>query len=159
MAMPSTKRSLPDVPEEPRPSTPDALRELEPDFWRAPSAHNTQPWVLSYRDSTAEICWDPACPLPAGDPTGRDLRLSMGAFTETCLIVCADAGLAVGFRPDFDEPARRIGYLIPAGEPYRTEFTTQDVRNRTCGRGAYHPGRLDGQLIEDLTAVAADGEV
>jgi hypothetical protein len=58
--------------------TAGALRALEPDFWRAPSAHNTQPWVLRYHDTSAEIGWDPACTLPAGDPTGRDLRLSLG---------------------------------------------------------------------------------
>lgn len=31
------------------------LRELEPYFWRAPSAHNTQPWELRYRDNGVEV--------------------------------------------------------------------------------------------------------
>jgi hypothetical protein len=112
----------------------DRLTELEPDFWRAPSAHNTQPWVLRYHDSSVEIGWDPAYALAASDPTGRDLRLSLGAFAETCLIVCANAGLAVGFRPDLTEPARRIGHLVAATQPYATPFTTEDVRRRTSGR-------------------------
>ena len=137
----------------------DALRELEPDFWRAPSAHNTQPWVLRYRDTAAEITWDPACTLPAGDPTGRDLRLSLGAFAETCLIVCADAGLAVSFRPAFDESARRIGYLVPATVPYTTSFTTYDVRRRMSGRVTYQPGRLDHQIVPRLNQLAGDGQV
>jgi hypothetical protein len=138
---------------------PDALRDLEPDFWRAPSAHNTQPWVLRYSDSGAEIGWDPAYTLPAGDLTGRDLRLSLGAFAETCLIVCADAGLAVDFRPGFDESARRIGWLVPAAVPYVTSFTTQDVRRRMSGRVSYKPGRLDDQIIAQLNQLAGDGQV
>lgn len=135
------------------------VRELEPDLWRAPSAHNTQPWVLRYADSSVEIGWDPACALPAGDPTGRDLRLGLGAFVETCLIVCADAGLAVDFRADLCEPDRRIGALVAAPEPYATAFTTADVRRRGSGRGTYRPGRLDDGLLAELDEVAGDGEV
>ncbi|MFI6503258.1 hypothetical protein [Nonomuraea typhae] len=78
------------------------LRELEPDFWRAPSAHNTQPWTLTYTRDGAVVGWDPARALPVSDPTGRDLRLGLGAFVETCLIVAADAGLALAYHPDPD---------------------------------------------------------
>src|SRR5215470_8587014 len=53
-ATPSTKRNSPDARPVPT-MIPDELRELEPDFWRAPSAHNTQPWVLRYGDTAAEI--------------------------------------------------------------------------------------------------------
>jgi hypothetical protein len=149
------------------------LRGLEADFWRAPSAHNTQPWVLRYpedhtdgrhgdhTDGPVEIGWDPARTLPAGDPTGRDLRLSLGAFTETCLIVCADAGLTVGFRPDHSEADRRIGHLVPADAPYATPFTTADVHRRASNRAGYRPGRLDAVLAAELADLAAEagGEV
>ncbi|PZS32745.1 MAG: nitroreductase [Pseudonocardiales bacterium] len=137
----------------------DVLRQLEPDFWRAPSAHNTQPWVLRYQETTVEIGWDPACALPAGDPTGRDLRLSLGAFTETCLIVCADAGLAVTFHPDFSEPDRRIGHLVSAATSYVTPFTTDDVRRRMSARVAYQPGRLDDEVVGQLDELAGAGEL
>jgi len=135
------------------------LRELEPDFWRAPSAHNTQPWVLRYHDGDVEIGWDPACALPISDPTGRDLRLGLGAFVETCLIVCADAGLPVEFRPDYTEPALRIGHLVAAAMPYATPFTTEDVRLRRSGRVPYRPGRLDDKVVAQLDEPAGDGQV
>jgi hypothetical protein len=135
----------------------DRVRALEPDFWRAPSAHNTQPWVLRYHDGGVEIGWDPDCALPVSDPTGRDLRLGLGAFAETCLIVCADAGLSVGFRPDLAESARRIGHLVAAPTPYATPFTTEDVRSRTSARVPYHPGRLDEQVLAELEEPAGDG--
>ncbi|GAA2460225.1 nitroreductase family protein [Actinomadura vinacea] len=135
---------------------PDALRELEPDFWRAPSAHNTQPWLLRYLDDAVEIGWDPARTLPVGDPSGRDLRLALGAFTETCLIVCADAGLRVDFRQAHSEADRRAGYLAGAEGLYTTPFTTQDVRDRRTGRGAYEPGHLDEAVLGRLENLAAD---
>jgi hypothetical protein len=135
----------------------ERLRELEPDFWRAPSAHNTQPWVLHHHDFGVEIGWDPVGALPVGDPTGRDLRLSLGAFTETCLIVCADADMAVDFRPDFDEATRRVGYLVAADQPYATAFTTDDVRRRTSGRVPHQAGRLDDKLLAQLDEITGDG--
>ncbi|MEV1172586.1 hypothetical protein [Nonomuraea sp. NPDC049784] len=129
----------------------DQLRRLEPDFWRAPSAHNTQPWTLTYTGGEAEIGWDPSRALPVSDPTGRDLRLSLGAFIECCLIVCADAGLSVGFRPD--PGPRRVGVLHAAAERYATPFTTADIRARGANRGDYHPGRLPDSLVAELTGM------
>ncbi|MEQ4716951.1 hypothetical protein [Nonomuraea sp. B19D2] len=129
----------------------DRLRRLEPDFWRAPSAHNTQPWTLTYTDGEAEIGWDPSRALPVSDPTGRDLRLSLGAFIECCLIVCAGAGLSVAFRPD--PGPRRVGFLYAAAQPYATPFTTADIRARGANRGEYHPGRLPDSLVAELTGM------
>ncbi|MGN9844586.1 hypothetical protein ACTMTI_41310 [Nonomuraea sp. H19] len=124
------------------------LRALEPDFWRAPSAHNTQPWTLTYAGDGAAVGWDPSRALPVSDPTGRDLRLSLGAFVECCLIVCADAGLRIAFRPD--PGPLRVGFLYAAAEPYRTPFTTADVRARAANRGEYHPGRLPDEVASAL---------
>jgi hypothetical protein len=134
----------------------EALRELEPDFWRAPSAHNTQPWVLRYGDDAVEVGWDPARALRHGDPTGRDLRLSLGAFVECCLIVCADAGLAVGFEPGYDEPCLRVGSLVSAPAPYATPFAAADVRRRMTSRVAYQPGTIGGDLLAELRELAQE---
>ncbi|MFC5827476.1 hypothetical protein [Nonomuraea insulae] len=120
------------------------LRDLEPDFWRAPSAHNTRPWTLTYAGEEAAVGWDPARALPISDPTGRDLRLSLGAFVECCLIVCADAGLHIAFRPD--PGPLRAGFLHEAEGPYETDFTIADVRARVAGRGEYHAGRLPEEV-------------
>ncbi|MFC7484040.1 hypothetical protein ACFQX7_33960 [Luedemannella flava] len=79
-----------------------ALRGREAVFRRAPSAHNTQPWVVRYGTDEVAVHWDPARALPDSDPTGRDLFLSLGAFVEACLITAADAGLPVSVEVDVD---------------------------------------------------------
>ncbi|WP_157252198.1 nitroreductase [Nonomuraea typhae] len=134
------------------------LRELEPDFWRAPSAHNTQPWTLTYTRDGAVVGWDPARALPVSDPTGRDLRLGLGAFVETCLIVAAGAGLALDYHPDPGHPEpHRIGVLRKAATPYQTPFTAADVRARGANRGPYHPGALPGEVAGELTGLLPPG--
>jgi hypothetical protein len=134
---------------------PEELRALEPDFWRAPSAHNTQPWVLHYGDDAAEIGWDPRYAIPLSDPTGRDLRLSLGAFVECCLIVCADAGISVDFQPDYSHPHRRIGRLVPAAQTYATPFGTSDVHRRTTSRVTYEPHPLTDEAFAELRGLGA----
>jgi hypothetical protein len=110
---------------------------------------------------TANATLPPRCALPLSDPTGRDLRLGLGAFVECCLIVCADAGIAVDFRPDYSEPHRRIGRLVAALEPYHTPFSTGDVRRRTSSRVVYEPGQLRDEVVAELgdLAAAEGGEV
>ena len=49
------------------------VEHLEPHLWRAPSAHNTQPWVVTYAPDRIELRFNPERALPAGDPTRRDL--------------------------------------------------------------------------------------
>ncbi|MGY4908312.1 nitroreductase [Micromonospora aurantiaca (nom. illeg.)] len=130
-----------------------AFHALEPLCWRAPSAHNTQPWRLRYERWAITVGWDPADALPAGDPTGRDLRLSLGAFVETCLIVAADAGLRLDWAADHDESDRRVGRLRPARQPYRTPFRTADVWDRRTHRGRF-TGGPDADVVAAVDAVA-----
>ncbi|SBT43121.1 nitroreductase family protein [Micromonospora auratinigra] len=130
-----------------------AFRALEPLCWRAPSAHNTQPWRLDYRADAIRVGWDPADTLPAADPTGRDLRLSLGAFVETCLVVSADVGLPVEFVADHYPGERRVGWLRPARHGYHSPFTTEQVLLRRTHRGRFSAG-LPAEAIVAVDAVA-----
>ncbi|WP_433368023.1 hypothetical protein ACQPZX_40750 [Actinoplanes sp. CA-142083] len=134
----------------------NSFRTHEDTCRRAPSAHNTQPWVLRYADDAVDVHWDPSRALPGSDPTRRDLFLSLGAFIETCLIVAASAGLPV--RPEIavEDTTLRAARLVPAPSPYDTPFTVGSVQRRRCARGGYAPGLLDPATLTALTAFGAD---
>ncbi|MEO3928908.1 nitroreductase [Micromonosporaceae bacterium B7E4] len=137
-----------------------AFRALEPLCWRAPSAHNTQPWRLDHRTAEIRVGWDPADALPAADPSGRDLWLSLGAFVETCLVVAADAGLRLGFVPDHSAQERRVGWLRASGTRYDTPFGAAEVRGRRTHRGRFAAGPpADAVAAVDAVARAAGGAV
>jgi len=124
----------------------EGLRAREAVFRRAPSAHNTQPWLLSYAADEVRIGIDPARSLPVSDPTGRDLELGLGAFVESCLVVAADAGLAVDAVSDGPRAVR----LVAADAVYRTVFTAADLDGRRVARGAYVPGPVPQDVLADL---------
>ena len=115
----------------------EELRAREAVARRAPSAHNTQPWLVVYGDGDGRgevrIGADPARSLPGSDPTGRDLALGIGALVESYLIVAAEAGLAVDAVTG-PGPAARLG---PAQQVYATPFTGRICRpGRSPGAGS-----------------------
>jgi hypothetical protein len=137
-----------------------ALERLEPRFWRAPSAHNTQPWILAYEAARVELAYDPERALPVGDPTQRDLLLSLGAFVETVLVVAADAGIPVAFEPRFDPAGQGVGAFVVSAEPYSTRFAADDVARRQTSRLPYRRERLGADELADARGeLAGDAEL
>lgn len=123
---------------------------------RAPSAHNTQPWTVT-SSVAQEIGWNDDSTLGPSDPAGRDHRLSLGAFVETCLILCTAQGRGAEFLPAYDAEQRRVGYLVGTSTAYRTEFSAADVRARHTWRGTWQTGGPDIDLLARLHRTARLG--
>ena len=73
---------------------------------RAPSLHNTQPWMFRLREGTIEILADPSRRLAVADRTGWAVRLACGAATYNARLALATAGrpAEVTLRPDRAQP-------------------------------------------------------
>jgi hypothetical protein len=134
------------------------LRRLEPWFYRAPSAHNTQPWVLGYERARIELGFDPRRHLEAGDPTRRDLLLSLGAFVEAVLLTAAAEGIPLDFTSEVDVDACRIGAFSEGAHPYETRFRPVDLERRRTSRLAYASGRLSEGALAASRSQLRPGE-
>ncbi|GAB95557.1 hypothetical protein BJY21_001091 [Kineosphaera limosa] len=124
------------------------LRASQELWSRAPSAHNTQPWRLRVDGEQVELGWDPARTLPVTDATGRDLRLSLGAFAEAIRLVLADplhGGHDLALAWSWDEPGQVAGLLRrePDGGP------SGDV----SGRGRPDAAEVPGNVVSTSPAV------
>jgi nitroreductase len=73
---------------------------------RAPSIHNTQPWLFVPGAEGVEVHADVSRRLPAIDPQGRAMHISLGAAVLNLRIALACTGHGVRTRlfPDPDEP-------------------------------------------------------
>lgn len=136
---------------------------------RAPSAHNTQPWsprvVTDAGGPAVEVAVVPGRTLPAGDPTSRDVLLSLGAWVECAAVGAAAAGreLVVEALPALgaldalpvrgpanpDRPVLRVRLGGAAGAA--PAATPDDVRARAVYRGGLTG---DPAVYDDLPAGA-----
>jgi hypothetical protein len=125
--------------------------------WRAPSAHNTQPWQLTYGADSIDLSFDPKRHLAVSDPTRRDLLLSLGAFIEAMLITAAGHGHALDFTEAIDLRACRVGHFQRAASLYCTSFDANDLLRRQTSRLAYDGDRIDPNTVEHLRENLAPG--
>lgn len=120
---------------------------------RAPSAHNTQPWMptvagIAEDGAVAEVglTVDPDRTLPAGDPRSEDLHLSLGCWIEAFAIAAAEADLAVDVTSvDGWGPGLTVGLDVRSGagraggsdSPVAAwpSFTVADLEHRQVDRG------------------------
>ncbi len=72
----------------------------------APSVHNTQPWQFRLAGQQLQVQLAPQRRLGAGDPTGREAWLSLGACIENLLLAGRHYGLHGTVRPS--EPGAAI---------------------------------------------------
>ena len=49
---------------------------------KAPSGHNTQPWMFRISETEIDICPDYSRALPVVDPDNRELFVSLGCAAE-----------------------------------------------------------------------------
>lgn len=59
---------------------------------RAPSVHNSQPWLWRVGDTSLHLYADAGRQLPSTDPDGRDLIMSCGAALNHCVVAFAAIG-------------------------------------------------------------------
>ena len=62
---------------------------------RAPSTHNTQPWICRLGATSLHLYADPTRSLPATDPDGRDLIVSCGTMLHHLEVALASLGVDV----------------------------------------------------------------
>lgn len=85
---------------------------------RAPSSHNTQPWLFRFGEDRVELLADRTRALPVNDPDDRELTISCGCALMTLRVAAAaeHLGCEVALMPDETEEDL-LARLSFAGEP------------------------------------------
>ena len=135
-------------------------RELVADAVRAPSSHNTQPWVFVASDDAIELYADRTRTLPVNDPHDRELTINCAAALFT-LRVSAWAMASRGQRM-MRRSSRRCPPAAPAERSScrrrcRPRFATASAM-RPATEGAWLETIDDGERRAELSDLVAEGD-
>jgi nitroreductase len=125
---------------------------------RAPSIHNTQPWLFRLRDGAIEVLADQRRWLPVTDPTRWAMRMSCGAALFNLRLALAMRGTPaeVRLRPsprDVDLLARlTLGQPRPASP--EDELLYAAIHERRSSREPFWPDPVPAQVRARLVAAA-----
>jgi hypothetical protein len=124
----------------------------------APSMHNTQPWRFELHGHVIDVLLDSSRALPAGDPSGRALRIAAGAATFNLRCAAASMGYDswLGLAPCPDEPnlvARIV--LEPSSAPEQElRALAAQITHRHTSRVPVHDFPLSQDVRIALTQAA-----
>lgn len=126
---------------------------------RAPSVHNTQPWLVRVEDRRHLVVRaDPSRQLRLNDPQGREMFISCGAFVMNLRVAAAHEGLDAHAQlaPDPDDPllVARITLTPLAAPGFFNDSLFSAIVARHTARGSITSRPLDRGDVELLRRAA-----
>jgi nitroreductase len=122
---------------------------------RAPSSHNTQPWLFRVRAGAVEVHADHSRALPVNDPHNRELHISCGAALFNLEVAAARAGVGTN-TTSLPDPSNlsHLATVSLGGEPDATLGTLADaIPKRRSTREAFEERPLPSGLGAALVAL------
>ncbi|GAB93083.1 Acg family FMN-binding oxidoreductase [Gordonia rhizosphera] len=121
---------------------------------RAPSAHNTQPWLWRQSGDGVDLFIDPDLVLRSADPHGRDALLSLGALLNHLQIALAVEGRRAEihlFPRTFDpQHVAHVDFSAPHTPTEDESALAAAIGRRRTDRRRYDPRPLAPDQLNDL---------
>jgi nitroreductase len=137
------------------PETIDALLRAAT---RAPSSHNTQPWIFALEPGVVRLYADRTRALPVNDPDDRELTISCGAALFNLRVAACHAGAspAIELLPDERDPDLLATVALHGGgrQPADVERLHAAIERRSTHRDRFDDAALAAGLPDQLRACA-----
>lgn len=128
---------------------------------RAPSTHNTQPWLFQLEGNDVLIFRDHSRRLPEGDPTGRYMLISIGALIEHLIIAAKYfdmfEGIAIGDLSARDGVVARITLRSSRGNNDVFAPIFRAIAARYNARGPSLDRQIPDTLLDQIVGGYAGG--
>jgi hypothetical protein len=130
---------------------------------RAPSTHNSQPWLFKIIDNKVEIFFDPKYFLPFADKEGRDLHISIGCMIQNFEIASLVDNLKsfISYGP-FDNKTKLAEITLVELNIKPDELSQilfEVIPKRVNARGIFRNENIPTNLLEKINSLNNDKEI
>lgn len=128
---------------------------------KAPSTHNTQPWIFKQHETSVDILPDLSKRLPYADPTNRCLYISLGCCIENILQAANYYGIEneAAISKVESNPNVRITFgALEKGKPTNSDVA-ETILKRKNSRGEYNSRKISIRLLNELLDVRINEDV
>lgn len=136
----------------------EAMRSALALACRAPSVHNSQPWLWKLAEHSAHLYLDSTRLLPALDPTGREMVISCGAVLHHARIAFAAEGwqTTVNQLPNPAQPDHLASLEFSSLEDVDSQAIAlaAAAQKRRCDRRPFLPDPVAAELLTALRELA-----
>ncbi|MDL2215126.1 nitroreductase [Dysgonomonas sp. OttesenSCG-928-M03] len=123
---------------------------------KAPSGHNTQPWLFSTGENNITIYPNMNDTLPVVDSSNRELFISLGAATENLCIKASQLGYKTEVKPDAVSQTIKI---LLVKENIDTDPLVEYIEKRQTNRKVYNNRIISADVIATLEKVETSNNI
>lgn len=126
---------------------------------RAPSTHNSQPWLFKLNPEGVSVFYDKKLRLPEADKDGRDIFISIGCMLENMEIAASHFGFKMFTEIYIDEKDQHVAEIIfkkstePVGE---NKKIFDQILKRVNGRGKFKDEIISNEIIKKIENLASE---
>lgn len=122
---------------------------------RAPSVHNTQPWLfkINPKNNSIKIILNPEHNLPHSDPALRQTWISIGAALENIKIALESCRLPYNVHDGLDGPTIKIGDSTKPLDADQIHKTVETILIRATNRYVYSQKTIDDSILRKLESL------
>ena len=117
---------------------------------KAPSGHNTQPWIFRIKESVIEIHPDFSKALPVVDGNHRELYISLGCAVENLCIAANEFGYTTDVTVDVDAEEQTFIRIEVATGNSEKSILFEQIDKRQTNRSMYNNKLIPADTINEL---------
>lgn len=127
---------------------------------RAPSTHNSQPWLFRVKENKVEVFFDPKYVLPFADKETRDLHISIGCMLENFSIASWAENLTSSISYGPFEHKTKLAEITLVNLNTKSDELSQilfkTIPNRVNARGVFIDEKISEELSKKIDSLNTD---
>jgi hypothetical protein len=141
----------------------DRITKILESAVRAPSTHNSQPWLFKITENKIEVFFNPKYVLPFADKETRDLHISIGCMLENFLIASLEENLvgSILYGP-FENKTKLAEITLTESNDKPSELSQtlfKTIPNRVNARGIFLNEKMPVDLFEKINSFNTDNNI